>query len=176
MSPGVFRDGLNPEDYKDFQEKSWNATSFGYLAVQQILAGYVPKNFATTIKAITSIGQPLDDRKLVMEDLVQLLATSAREPGKRPERLVNDLQGQFINLLWHVGVRHDLLWDRELTTYVQDLPHPPVDTLQRDMRFRLPDDSYNNPYLPKLGAAGQCAPPPRSSTEGCLQLTNDYLL
>ncbi|MBW0561260.1 hypothetical protein O181_100975 [Austropuccinia psidii MF-1] len=113
-------------------------THLSYFGLQQLLSGRIPQNLEALKNTLTSLTKPLDDRKLLLEDIVGLLATSARQPLHGPRPSVNVLQGQFINLLWN------------------DLPHPPPTDLSPQHRYRSADGSNNNLMgFPQLGAAGQ---------------------
>ena len=71
--------------------------------------------------------EPLDDRKLLLEETVALLASTA---GTKVSTLI---EHQLIDTLYH------------------DLPHP-ASTLMR-APFRAADGSGNNPFLPDIGKA-----------------------
>ncbi|MBW0475530.1 hypothetical protein O181_015245 [Austropuccinia psidii MF-1] len=113
-------------------------THLSYFGIQQLLSGRIPKNLHTIRQLISSIGKPLDDRKLLLENVVAMLATTGKSPGHGLPRPINAIQGQFINLLWN------------------DLSHPPTVDLLPEHRFRSADGSYNNlTGFPLLGAAQQ---------------------
>lgn len=78
-------------------------TTWAYLGVQQILAGRIPDNIAMVRNLLSSLGKPLDDRKLQLEQVVGWLATTGISRGDGPNKTVNGVQGQFINLLWNVS-------------------------------------------------------------------------
>ncbi|PWN44159.1 heme peroxidase [Ceraceosorus guamensis] len=74
-------------------------------------------------------GAPLDDRKYLLERVVQLLA---------------DTNGSIASTL--VG-------NQLVATLFTDLQHPPVTIMGHKNEFRSVDGSGNNPYQPTLGAA-----------------------
>ncbi|KAF4459201.1 prostaglandin-endoperoxide synthase 1 [Fusarium albosuccineum] len=71
-----------------------------------------------------------DDKTYIMERTIALVA-SLNDHSKVQEVLTNS----FIDTLWN------------------SLDHPPMLYMGDQFRFRQPDGSNNNPYLPKLGAA-----------------------
>lgn len=75
-------------------------------------------------------GGPMDDRKMHMEEVMQLLAAL-------PDRSANrvKLTGTLLDLLWN------------------SLQHPPASYLSDEYKYRSADGSLNNYALPKLGAA-----------------------
>lgn len=75
-------------------------------------------------------GAPLDDRKYLLEKVVQLLA---------------DTNG---------SIASNLVGNQLVATLFADLQHPPVTIMGRENEFRSVDGSGNNPYTPTLGAAG----------------------
>ncbi|KAH9821492.1 heme peroxidase [Melampsora americana] len=113
-------------------------TSLLYLIVQQILGGTVPNNLMLTKNIIMSLGNPFNDRGFQLEQVVAFLSRAGRKRHQGPNKFVNAIQGQFINLLW------------------TDLPHPPTTNLDPKYRFRSADGRDNNlTGLPMLGAANQ---------------------
>ncbi|MBW0487309.1 hypothetical protein O181_027024 [Austropuccinia psidii MF-1] len=121
-------------DPVDLQEP----TPFSYFALQQLFPGRVPRNPDAIREVITSLGKPLDDRKLLFEDVITMLATASKLPGHGLPRRVNAFQGHFLNLLW------------------DDLSHPPTVDLLPEHRYRSADGSHNNlTGFPLLGAARQ---------------------
>ncbi|KAH9821510.1 heme peroxidase [Melampsora americana] len=114
------------------------STSLAYLALQQTLAGLVPANLAMVANLLTSVGKPLDDRKLQLEEVVAFLSRAGKKRHTAPNKLVDAVQSQFITLLWN------------------DLSHPPTVDLNPKHRFRKADGSDNNlTGDPLLGAANQ---------------------
>ncbi|EGG06315.1 uncharacterized protein MELLADRAFT_116583 [Melampsora larici-populina 98AG31] len=114
------------------------STSLAYLAVQQTLAGLVPENLAMVANLLTSVGKPLDDRKLQLEEVVAFLSRAGKRRHNAPNKYVDAAQNQFITLLWN------------------DLSHPPTVDLNPKHRFRKADGSDNNlTGDPLLGAANQ---------------------
>ncbi|KAH1985901.1 hypothetical protein KXW18_005591 [Aspergillus fumigatus] len=76
-------------------------------------------------------GEALDDRKYIMERVIQLSAglPSTSQIGK-------ELTNTFLATLWN------------------DLEHPPISYLGRDAMYRRADGSGNNVLWPHIGAAG----------------------
>lgn len=72
--------------------------------------------------------EPLDDRKLLLEEVVGLLASTA---------------GSKVSTM----IEHQLI-----ATLFDDLPHPATTLMAAP--FRAADGSGNNPFLPTLGKAG----------------------
>lgn len=77
-------------------------------------------------------GGGLDDRKMLLEQLVTLLASMPVT-----SKVSQTLSDALISIIWG------------------DLPHPAVSFLGPQHRFRRPDGSDNNVQNPKLGASGQ---------------------
>ncbi|CZS85543.1 unnamed protein product [Fusarium graminearum] len=71
-----------------------------------------------------------DDKTMIMERTIQLVANLS-DHSKVQEALTNS----FIAQLWN------------------SIDHPPMLYMGNKYRFRQPDGSWNNPYLPQLGAA-----------------------
>ncbi|KAH6966960.1 heme peroxidase [Fusarium venenatum] len=71
-----------------------------------------------------------DDKTMIMERTIQLVANLS-DHSKVQEALTNG----FIAQLWN------------------SIDHPPMLYMGNKYRFRQPDGSWNNPYLPQLGAA-----------------------
>ncbi|WAQ90262.1 hypothetical protein PtA15_12A250 [Puccinia triticina] len=129
--------GTTDEDVSDLIDTK-DPTKLAYLGVQQLLAGRIPDNIEMIGNLLSSLGKPIDDRKMLLEDVVGWLATTGRSRHHGPNSFVNGVQGQFINLLWG------------------DLSHPPTVTLAPEHRYRSADGSYNNlTGFPMLGAAKQ---------------------
>ncbi|KAH9455497.1 hypothetical protein Pst134EA_022959 [Puccinia striiformis f. sp. tritici] len=129
--------GTTKEDVSDLIDTK-DPTKLAYLGIQQLLAGRIPEDVEMLTNLLSGLGKPLDDRKLLLEDVVALLASAGRSRHHGPNSTINGLQGQFINLLWN------------------DLPHPPTVTLAPEHRYRSADGSYNNlTGFPMLGAAKQ---------------------
>ncbi|CAH7676984.1 heme peroxidase [Phakopsora pachyrhizi] len=137
LIPNKSRSGLDVEDTMTVIDEK-DPTSLAYLGVQQLLAGRIPKDYKTAKNLISSLGKPLDDRKLLLEDIVAWLATAGRSRHHGPNSAVNNVQGQFINLLWN------------------DLSHPPKMYIAPQYKYRTVDGSFNNLIgFPYLGAANQ---------------------
>lgn len=129
--------GTTNEEVSDLIDPK-DPTKLAYLGFQQLISGRIPDNLETLANLLSSIGKPLDDRKMLLEDIVAWLATAGRSRHHGPNSFVNGVQGQFINLLWN------------------DLPHPPTIDLSPEHRYRSVDGSYNNlTGFPLLGAAKQ---------------------
>ncbi|EGG06327.1 uncharacterized protein MELLADRAFT_106834 [Melampsora larici-populina 98AG31] len=142
VSNYLFARGGQHGDYSNYEDSALTdpkpPTSLIYLIIQQILAGTVPSNLVLTKNILTSIGNPFNDRNFQLEQVVAFLARTGRKRHQGPNKFVNAIQGQFINLLW------------------TDLPHPPTTNLDPKHRFRTPDGRDNNlTGLPMLGAANQ---------------------
>lgn len=78
------------------------------MGIQQVLSGRIPDNISMIRNLLSSIGKPLDDRKLQLEEVVGWLATSGRDIDDAPNKFIDDAQGQFINLLWNVSASFNL--------------------------------------------------------------------
>lgn len=129
--------GTTDEDVSDLIDPK-DPTKLAYFGVQQLLAGRIPENVEMLGNLLSSLGKPLDDRKILLEDIVGWLATTGRSRHHGPNSFVNGVQGQFINLLWN------------------DLPHPPTVDLAPEHCYRSADGSHNNlTGYPMLGAAKQ---------------------
>lgn len=91
------------------------------------------KNSATVFQAITTLasGEPLDDKKLLLEHGVSMLQSLPPNSG-----LGEKASGDFIALLWN------------------DLPHPAVTSAGPSARYRRHDGGGNNPWDPEMGKAG----------------------
>ena len=83
-----------------------------------------------TVMRKAKLGQPVDDRKYLMERLIQAAACL-------PNDIVSeDITNTFVTTLW------------------DDLQHPPQMLLSHDFVYRQPDGSKNNYAIPHIGAAG----------------------
>ncbi|PHH75249.1 hypothetical protein CDD82_4522 [Ophiocordyceps australis] len=89
------------------------------------------KTLKDVAKAKLSGERQADDKKMLMERVIQLVTTLPNH-SSRQEVLTNN----FIDQLWN------------------SLDHPPLLYMGNEYRFRQPDGSNNNPMLPRLGAAG----------------------
>ena len=91
-----------------------------------------PKDITTLIQLVhlRETGEPWDDRKYVMEGLIQVAAKLP--PG---DQLGTKLTNGFITQLWN------------------DLEHPPQSYLGKEFQYRRPDGSGNNILYPHIGAA-----------------------
>ncbi|KAL2422066.1 Linoleate 10R-lipoxygenase [Exophiala dermatitidis] len=85
---------------------------------------------ATHIVGDLLSGKPVDDRKMHMEEVMQLVAAL-------PDRSANrvNLTSQLLDVLWN------------------SLQHPPMSYMGDDHRYRSGDGSNNSYIFPKLGAA-----------------------
>ncbi|BGP16827.1 hypothetical protein JCM10213_004674 [Rhodosporidiobolus nylandii] len=99
--------------------------------LEQLKEGTLAKDAMTIVSAATQATEAIDDRKMLLEQVIQLLSTLPPDSPIGPV-----LQNQFIRLLWN------------------DLQHPPV-SFVGDSRYRSADGSGNNLFMPTLGAAGQ---------------------
>jgi linoleate 10R-lipoxygenase len=75
-------------------------------------------------------GKPQDDRKMHMEEVIQLVAALPHRSAQRVE-----LTSAFLDELWN------------------SLQHPPMSYLGDNFRYRSADGSNNSYLFPKLGAA-----------------------
>ena len=91
-----------------------------------------PENYETLMELVhlRKTGQPWNDRKYVMEGLIQ---TAAKLPPGNP--LATKLTDGFITQLWN------------------DLQHPPQSYLGSEFQYRRADGSGNNILYPHIGAA-----------------------
>ena len=94
--------GTTDEDVSDLIDTK-DPTKLAYLGVQQLLAGRIPDNMEMIGNLLSTLGKPIDDRKMFLEDVVGWLATTGRSRHHGPNSFVNGVQGQFINLLWGVS-------------------------------------------------------------------------
>ncbi|KAK1240176.1 hypothetical protein MKX08_007618 [Trichoderma sp. CBMAI-0020] len=83
------------------------------------------------IKDVITAGGQIDDRKYLVEDIIQVAASLPNGSMLR-----GDLNARFIGTLW------------------RNLQHPPISYLGDEFRYRTADGSNNNITYPKLGAAG----------------------
>lgn len=91
------------------------------------------KNTRTVAEAITTLasGDLMDDKDLLLEKGVAMLQSLPTNSG-----LSQTISNNFIGMLW------------------KDLPHPPPTTAGQTARYRQPDGSGNNPWIPEMGQAG----------------------
>ncbi|KAI1495919.1 heme peroxidase [Biscogniauxia marginata] len=96
---------------------------------------YIGKNDVKTVLALVKAKlkgeQLVDDKTMIMERIIQLVA-GLPHSSKRREELTNN----FLNELWYT------------------LDHPPLLYLGEKHQYRMADGSWNNPMNPQLGAAG----------------------
>ncbi|KAK4555581.1 hypothetical protein LTR86_007334 [Recurvomyces mirabilis] len=95
----------------------------------------------------TSTGGELDDRRYLMEALVQAAAKLPADPVQKK------LTDGFLTQLWN------------------DLQHPPQTLLSDDYQYRQPDGSKNNYQNPQIGAAGMPyarTVAPKTKMPGCM--------
>ena len=103
----------------------------------QIIAKLVPTAVERSVHIIKDVavqaleGGPIDDRTYIMERVIQL-ASSLPLKSDSGEGLTN----KFLTQLWN------------------DLQHPPVSYLGKQLAYRSADGSNNNVMLPNIGAAG----------------------
>ncbi|RSL65910.1 hypothetical protein CEP54_004049 [Fusarium duplospermum] len=88
------------------------------------------KTLLEIVKAKAKGETQQDDKTMIMERTIQIVA-GLNDHSKVQEVLTNS----FIDKLWN------------------SLDHPPMLYMGDQYRFRQPDGSLNNPYMPKLGAA-----------------------
>lgn len=102
------------------------------------------------LHAAEQLTKPLDDRKLLLEEVVTLLG---RLPAN--SKLGSDLSNTLIGFLWQDLVRHLSLTDhcRNLADLRVAQPHPPT-AYTGASKFRSADGSGNNISDPNLGKAG----------------------
>lgn len=91
------------------------------------------KNTETIAQALTTLasGEPLDDKKLLLEHGVSMLQGFPPNSG-----LSQTISDGFISMLW------------------SDLPHPPPTMAGPASRYRRHDGGGNNPWDPEMGKAG----------------------
>jgi hypothetical protein len=91
------------------------------------------KNTRTMVQAFNTIaaGEPLDDKKWLLEHGVSMLQSLPRNSG-----LSSKVSGGFIKMLW------------------RDLPHPPAALAGPENRYRRHDGGNNNHWDPEMGKAG----------------------
>ncbi|CAO1625574.1 unnamed protein product [Parajaminaea phylloscopi] len=78
-----------------------------------------------------SAGEPMDDRALLLERGVEMLQGLPSNSG-----LSHTISDGFIGMLWN------------------EMPHPPLSSLEPKSRYRTADGSGNNPWNPDMGKAG----------------------
>ncbi|KAK5629121.1 hypothetical protein RRF57_004836 [Xylaria bambusicola] len=88
------------------------------------------KTVKTIIKNLIK-GGPIDDKTMIMEETIQLVAGLPHG-----SRLREELTNNFINELWNT------------------LDHPPLLYVGEEHEYRKADGSWNNPQDPYIGAAG----------------------
>ncbi|GAA5940886.1 hypothetical protein JCM1841_000416 [Sporobolomyces salmonicolor] len=98
---------------------------------ETIKSGTLATDAITMINLATQASKPIDDRKMLLEQILVLLYTL---PPQAP--IGGVLQNSFIKLLW------------------SDLQHPPLSFVGK-ARYRSADGSGNNFFNPRLGAAGE---------------------
>ena len=105
------------------------------------------KNTRTLVQAFNTLaaGEPLDDKKLLLENGVAMLQELPANSG-----LSSKVSGGFIKMLW------------------RDLPHPPASLAGPETRYRSHDGSGNNHWNPEMGKAGTayCRSVPPSKPKG----------
>lgn len=89
------------------------------------------KTVVDIIKSKIHGNEPMDDKTMLMERIIQLVAGL---PTKSRSRVV--LTDQFINELWYC------------------LDHPVLTYIGEQYMYRTADGSFNNPLCPQMGAAG----------------------
>ncbi|KAI6364264.1 hypothetical protein MCOR08_006210 [Pyricularia oryzae] len=95
------------------------------------IRGYDVKTLLAMVKSKLKGEKLKDDKTMLMERVMQLVARLPTESKKRAE-----LTDSLINELW------------------ESLDHPPLNYLGPEHSYRTPDGSYNHPFNPQLGAAG----------------------
>ncbi|KAL8280766.1 hypothetical protein RQP46_006770 [Phenoliferia psychrophenolica] len=104
--------------------------SFADTVLQQAKAGHLLRDVRTGAHAAEQLlGGPIDDRKLLLEEIVTMLGSLPPDSS-----IGNTVQDALVTLLWN------------------DLPHPPTTFI--GAKFRAADGSGNNPSNPSLGKAG----------------------
>ena len=90
-------------------------------------------NTRTMVQAFNTLasGEPLDDKKWLLEHGVAMLQSLPPESG-----LSSKVSGAFIKMLWH------------------DLPHPAAALAGPETRYRRHDGGGNNHWSPEIGKAG----------------------
>ncbi|GAA5987467.1 hypothetical protein JCM11641_003838 [Rhodosporidiobolus odoratus] len=121
---------LNNNPTENGDEKKTQANPLISL-LEQLKEGTLVRDAKTIVSGLSQAGEPLDDRRLLLEQVIELLSTL---PEDSP--IGTSLQNRFVRLLWN------------------DLPHPPT-SFVGESRFRSADGSGNNIFMPSLGAAGQ---------------------
>ncbi len=126
---------------KQAQQKTASLTDS---SVEQLQMLFDQVNRSTLVSDVKLLGQApnlinsaltgggLDDRKMLLEQLVTLLASM---PVTSP--VSRTLSDGLINVVWG------------------QLPHPAVSFMGPENRFRSADGSGNNPMVPQLGASNQ---------------------
>ncbi|GAA6043896.1 hypothetical protein JCM8097_004294 [Rhodosporidiobolus ruineniae] len=99
--------------------------------LEQLKEGTLAKDASTLVQAAASATEALDDRKMLLENIIELLSTLPPDSPVGPT-----LQNTFIRLLW------------------RDLPKPPT-SFVGEAKFRSANGSGNSLFMPQLGAAGQ---------------------
>ncbi|ROV91089.1 hypothetical protein VPNG_09932 [Cytospora leucostoma] len=89
------------------------------------------KTLVELIKSKLHGNEPLDDKTMLLERIIQLVAGL---PSKSRSRV--KLTNQLVNQLWY------------------SLDHPVLTYIGEDQMYRTADGSYNNPLYPQMGAAG----------------------
>ncbi|KAK7739760.1 hypothetical protein SLS53_005730 [Cytospora paraplurivora] len=89
------------------------------------------KTLMGLIKSKLHGNEPLDDKTMLLEHIIQLVAGL---PSKSRSRV--KLTNQLIDQLWY------------------SLNHPVLTYIGEDQMYRTADGSYNNPLYPQMGAAG----------------------
>ncbi|PVI05849.1 hypothetical protein DM02DRAFT_53467 [Periconia macrospinosa] len=116
---------LSPEEknalYKRIEGDLRDMSHLGVSNVQTLIA----------IEAQKLAGEPMDDKKYLMEGLIR---TAAQLPEESKNR--KTLTNQFLTQLWN------------------DLEHPPLSYLGTKYQYRSADGSFNSLIHPQLGAAG----------------------
>ncbi|BGP18046.1 hypothetical protein JCM10213_008418 [Rhodosporidiobolus nylandii] len=126
--PPAGGDGLRPVQARAPSD-STPAISLSSNLWAQVKSGRVAEDAATLLQTATSAVDPLDDREMLLENLVTMLQN---QPTDSP--IQRTLTDKFITVLWG------------------DLQHPP--SSYTGPAYRAADGSGNNPINPLLGAAG----------------------
>lgn len=124
--PATAPDGLTDEEASS-QEKIKDTSVIHDLVH---LKGKDKLMLAHALKDMAS-GEPMDDRKLMLEHGVSMLQSLPPNSG-----LSHAISDGFIGMLWN------------------DLPHPPSSTLEPRSIYHSADGSGNNIWNPEMGKAG----------------------
>ncbi|KAF8540122.1 heme peroxidase, partial [Trichophaea hybrida] len=128
-----FNQNSSVSQYGDDSLATKEAIKTGILADLKGIGGDLPKDAMTIIEALEAAlkGEPIDDKKLMMEKMIQLVSAMPRSSKNR-----TIVTGKLIDQLWG------------------SLQHPPLQYVGDKFQYRQADGSYNNIMSPDLGKAG----------------------